>query len=128
MPELEQASADETVVRGYLEALDHGRILDALSAFSLDARVRDGSGHERRGIREIAAAFVREELPVRVDVEDLEREGETVTARVRMTYPGGRRSQTYRSVFWVRRDRIQSVVMEAVPTNRLARGGVHGSA
>lgn len=128
MTEPDATNPNEALVRGYLTALDRGRILDALNAFSLDARLQDETGRERRGIREIAAAFARRELPAKVDIEDLEREGDTVTARVRLDFPGERGSRSYRSVFWVRRDRIGALVMEPLPRKRTAHSGTRGSA
>ncbi len=112
---------DEAVVRQYLTALNSGRFLDALNAFSMDASMRDRAGQERRGIREIAAAFASQERPVRVEVEDLEKEGEEVAVRVRMTFPGNRAPRRYRSIFRVDRDRILSLVMDAEPAQRIHR-------
>ncbi len=110
---------DEAVVRQYLTALKSGRFLDALNAFSMDARMRDRAGQERQGIREIAAAFASLERPVRVEVEDLEKEGEAVAVRVRMTFPGNRAPRRYRSVFWIDRDRIRSLETDPEPARRV---------
>lgn len=118
MSEGETASADEAVVRHYLSALNNGQFLDALNAFSMDARMRDQAGRERRGIREIAAAFASERHPVSVDIEDLEKEGEAVAVRVRMTFPEAREPTIYRSVFRVSRNRIHSLVMDPLPASR----------
>ncbi len=107
--------AEEAVVRHYLKALDNGRILDALNTFSMDARMRDAGGHERRGIREIAAAFASQEHPVGVEIEELENEGEAVAVRLRMTFPESHEPRVYRSVFRVSRDRIRSLVIDPVP-------------
>ncbi len=115
MPELQTMSSDEAVVRHYLTALGSGRILDALNAFSMDARMRDQAGRERRGIREIAAAFASQDRPVQVDIVDLEDEGEAVSVRVRMTFPRSLESRVYRTVFRVNRDRINSLVISPVP-------------
>ncbi len=112
---------DEAVVRQYLTALNSGRFLDALNAFSMDASMRDRRGRERHGIREIAAAFASLERPVRVEVEDLEKRGEAVAVRVRMTFPGNRAPRMYRSEFRVDRDRIRSLVMDAEPVRRVHR-------
>ncbi len=115
MTQLKTANADEAVVRHYLTALGKGQVLDALNAFSMDARMRDGAGRERRGIREIAAAFASQEHPAKVDIEDLEKEGEAVAVRVRMTFPGTREPRVYRTVFRVSRDRIRSLDMDPEP-------------
>ncbi len=108
--------ADEQVVRTYLTALKNGRVLDALNTFSLDARLRDEAGRERRGIREIAQAFASRERPVRVDIEDLENEGEAVAVRLRMTFSRSQEPRVYRSVFRISRNRIKSLVMDPIPT------------
>lgn len=131
MSEVDVAGArapDEAVVRGFLTALDSGRFLDALNAFSMDARMRDEAGRERRGIREIAAAFASQAHPVRVEIEDLEKEGREVAVRVRMTFPESRATKTYRSVFRVDRDRIHSLVMNLEPTTRSRRNRLAQSA
>lgn len=115
------SDADEWLVRQYLAALSNGQVLDALNAFSLDARMRDEAGHERRGIREIAAAFATRERPVRVDIEDLERKGQAVAVRVRMTFAESREPREYRSVFRVSRNRIRSLEIDPVPATRASR-------
>ncbi len=112
---------DEVLVKGYLAALDTGRFIDALNAFSMDASFRDESGRERHGIREIAAAFARRERPVRVEVEDLQREGDAVAVRVRMSDPQNRTPRVYRSVFRIRRDRIHSLEIDPLPESRTRR-------
>ena len=109
------ARSEEALVRDYLTALNEGHFLDALNTFSMDASMRDATGRERRGIREIAAAFARNERPVRVEIEELTREGDAVAVRVRMRFPQSRSPKTYRSVFRVRRDRIQSLVVDSRP-------------
>ncbi len=121
MPELKTLDTEEAVVRHYLTALSNGQVLDALNAFSMDAQMRDGSGRERHGIREIAAAFASEEHPVRVEVEELEKEGEAVAVRMRVTFPETDEPRVYRSVFRVNRDRIRSLVMDPVPARRARR-------
>jgi SnoaL-like domain len=121
MSKSETTNADEAVVRHYLTALGSGQVVDALNTFSMDARLRDERGRERRGIREIAAAFASEELPMRVDVEELEQEGEAVSVRIRMTFPETREPQVYRSVFRVNRDRIHSLVIDPMPTRSVRR-------
>lgn len=127
MSELVTVSADapdEAVVRHYLMALSNGKLLDALNAFSMDAQLRDGTGRERHGIREIAAAFASQERPVRVDIEDLRKEGGTVAVRVRMTFPKDHEPRAYRGVFRVSRERIRSLILDPVPTSRTRRGQV----
>ena len=109
---------DERLVRDYLAALNHGQLIDALSAFSMDASFRDQSGREKHGIREIAEAFVRQERPVRVEIEDLQREGDAVSVRVRMSTRANRGPRTYRSVFHVSRNRIHSLEIDPIPTAR----------
>lgn len=106
---------EEAVVRQYLTALSNGRVLDALNAFSLDASLRDETGRERRGIREIAAAFARGDRPIKVEIEELTREGDAVAVQARMAFPGSSSPKTYRSVFRVRRDRIESVAVHPLP-------------
>lgn len=117
---------DELLVKGYLTALSAGRFLDALNAFSMDALFRDESGRERHGIREIAAAFARRERPLRVEIENLQHEGDVVSVRVRMSFPTNRTPKIYHSIFHVRRDRIHSLEIEPLPASpskkdRLAR-------
>ncbi len=121
MSETQTMRADERVVRTYLTALNNGQTLDALNAFSLDARFRDEAGRERRGIREIARAFATRERPLQVDIEDLENDGESVAVRLRMTYPGGQRKREYRSVFRISRNRIRSLVIDPIPAHRASR-------
>ncbi len=118
MSDLNTMDAEEAVVRHYLTALGNGRVLDALNSFSMDARLRDASGRERHGIREIAAAFASQEHPVRVEIEELEKEGEAVAVRMRMTFPETHEPRVYRSVFRVSRDRIRSLVIDPVPARR----------
>lgn len=107
--------ADEDLVRHYLAALSRGEIIEVLDAFSMDASMRDELGRERRGIREIAKAFASQVRPSRVEVEALERTGDAVAARVRMDFPTGHETQVYRTVFRVRRNRIHSLVIDAIP-------------
>ena len=102
-------------MRDYLTGLNEGHTLDALNAFSMDASVTDAAGRQRRGIREIAAAFARDERPLQVEIEDLTREGDVVAVRMRMQFPQSRSPKTYRSVFRVHRDRIQSLVVDPLP-------------
>ncbi len=120
MSETATTTADEAIVRDFLTALGNGQVLDALNAFSMDARMRDPNGHERHGIREIAAAFANQEQPVQVDIEELETEGETVAVRVRMTFPEAGEPRVYRSLFRVSRDRIRSFVINSLPARRTA--------
>ena len=112
---------DEAIVRHYLMALNEGQFLDALNAFSMDARLRDESGLERRGIREIAASFARREGPATVEIEELRCEGDTVAVRMRMTSSANRAPTVYRSVFQIDRGRIHSLVIEPVPAARTPR-------
>ena len=112
---------DEALVRHYLTALNNGQFLDALNTFSMDARLRDESGRERHGIREIAASFARREEPMKVEIEDLQREGDAVAVRVRMTTSTNRAPKVYRSVFQINRDRIRSLVIEPVTAARTRR-------
>ncbi len=114
-------NAEEDVVRHYLAALSKGQVLDALNAFSMDAQMRDGRGPERRGIREIAAAFASQERPVKVEVEELEKEGEAVAVRMRVTFPEMDEPRVYRGVFQVNHDRIRSLVMDPVPARSAHR-------
>ena len=113
-----QDEPNELLVRYYLTALNNGQFFDALNAFSMDARLRDELGRERQGIREIAASFARREEPVRVEIEDLQHEGDAVAVRVRMISSSNQAPKVYRSVFRINRDRIHSLVIEPVPTAR----------
>lgn len=108
--------SDERVVQEYLAALETGRVLDALSAFSMDASFRDESGAERHGIREIAALFARRGRPAHLELEDVSREGAVLVARVRMRPGAGRRPKVYRGVLRVYGQRIRSVEIEARPS------------
>ena len=119
---------DELLVRGYLSALNTGRFLDALNAFSMDASLRDETGHERHGIREIAAAFARRERPLTLEIEDLERDGDTVNVRLRMSFPKSRTEKSYRSVFRVERDRIHSLEIDLMPASRSPKRPIARSA
>ena len=107
---------DEALVRHYLTALNNGQFLEALNAFSMDASFRDETGRERHGIREIAAAFVHRERPVRVEIEELRHEGDAVAVLFRMTAPDSLRPRVFRSVFRIRKDRIRSLEMAPWPT------------
>jgi len=113
--------SDEALVRHYLMALNNGQLLEALNTFSMDARLRDELGRERHGIREIAASFARREEPMKVEIEELQHEGDAVTARVRMSSSASRSPKVYRSVFQVNRERIHSLVIEPVTAARTRR-------
>ena len=123
-----QDASDERLVRGYLSALNTGRFLDALNAFSMDASLRDETGHERHGIREIAAAFARRERPLTLKIEDLEFDGDTVAVRLRMSFPESRAEKSYRTVFRVERDRIHSIDIDPVPASRSRKRPIARSA
>ncbi len=112
---------EEAVVRHYIAALNNGKVLDALSAFSMDASMRDESGLVRHGIREIAAAFARREPSVKVEIEDVRREGDRLTVRVRMTRTADRRPKVYRSVFHVAGDRIHALEISPIPAAKSLR-------
>ena len=107
--------SDEALVRQYLIAWSDGRVLDALNTLSMDARMRDPAGHERRGIRQIAQAFAERERQTKVEIEDLRKEGDIIAVRLRMTSAKNRAPKDYRSVFWVSRNRIQSLMIDLVP-------------
>lgn len=113
-----QDGPDESLVRDYLRALSSGRFLDALSAFSMDASLREESGLERHGIREIAAAFARRERPLTMEIEDLHREGDAVSVLLRMRLPNHPADEEYRSLFHIRQDRIRSLEIETMPGPR----------
>ncbi len=113
---------EEAIVRHYLAALNDGQVLEALSVFSMDASLRDETGHERHGIREIAAAFARRERPVKVEIEDLRREGDKLAVRVRMSSPADRRPKFYRSVFRVGGDRIRALEISPLPASKSSKG------
>ena len=117
-----QQRPDQALVRHYLAALNNGQILDALNAFSMDALLRDESGRERHGIREIAAAFAQRERPIKVEIEELRSEGDAVAVRVRMSFPKDRTPEVYRSLFHVRRNRIHALEMDPLPPSPSARG------
>jgi hypothetical protein len=119
---------DERLVRHYLMALNEGKFLDALNVFSMDARFRDETGRERHGIREIAEAFARHEVPLKVEIEALERQGDAVAVRVRMSSTANGSLQIYRGVFHVHRDRIQSLEIDLVPASRPTRARFAGPA
>lgn len=115
---------DESLVRDYLNALRTGRFLDALNRFSMDASLRDESGRERHGIREIAAAFARREPPLTMDIEDLHREGDVVSVLMRMTFPDQPAGKEYRNRFHIRHDRISSLEIDALPVPRARKDGL----
>jgi hypothetical protein len=128
MSDPKTTNTDEAIVRHYLAALNDGQVLDALNAFSMDAQMHDEAGRDQHGIREIAAAFAVRVHPVQVEIEELEKEGESVAVRMRMTFPEHAASKEYRSVFRVRRERIHSLVMEPLPGPRTQRGRLGHSA
>jgi len=113
---------DERLVKDYLDALSAGRFLDALNAFSMEASFRDESGRERHGIREIAAAFALHVRPLSVEIEELRHEGDVLSVRVRMSFPENRTPKIYRSVFRIRRDRIDSLEIDSLPASRPKKG------
>ncbi len=118
MSELDAPTAmrpEEAVVRDYLTALNSGHVVDVLNAFSMDARLRDSAGRERHGIREIAEAFAGRERHVKVDLEDVRREGDAVSVRVRLTYSEDRPSRDFQGVFRVRHNRIESLAIDPLP-------------
>ncbi len=112
---------ETALVRHYLTALNEGQVLDALSAFSMDAQMRDASGRERHGIREIAAAFANRPRPLKVDVDDVRQEGETVAVRMRMSFPEDHELREFQGVFRVSHERIRSVTVDPVPSSRSRR-------
>ena len=112
----------EAVVRHYIAALNNGQVVEALNAFSMDASLRDESGHERHGIREIAAAFALRERRVRIEIEELRRDGDRLSLRIRMSDPESRRQRVYRSVFRVGGDRIRALEMDPLPASRPLKG------
>jgi ketosteroid isomerase-like protein len=119
---------EEALVRSYLAALNNGESIEALNAFATDALYRDESGREQRGIREIVAAFVRRQKPLSVEIEELQRDGDAVSVRMRMTYPAKDAPRVYRSVFRVQGDRIRSLVIDPLPVPRSRKSRVTKSA
>src|SRR2546428_10179586 len=66
----------EEIVRGFLDALRSGRVLDALDVFALDGTIRDAKGREHRGIREIVE-FVNRGGSNPLQIEEIRRERAT---------------------------------------------------
>src|SRR2546428_13569841 len=69
----------EEIVRGFLDALRSGRVLDALDVFALDGTIRDAKGREHRGIREIVE-FVNRGGSNPLQIGEIRRERGTATA------------------------------------------------
>ncbi len=107
---------DEVVVRAYFEALRRGAIVDALNAFATDATLLGEDGQPRRGIREIAAFFAVRRHPMDIQIDDLEKSWDSVTARIRVRDARSGETQGYRDVFRLRRQRIRALTVEPDPS------------
>ncbi len=116
---------NELIVRNYLDALSRGRVVDALSAFAIEAVVHDEAGQERRGIRQIAEGFARQRVtakePGTLEVVDLHREGDEIVVRVRAANSDPARPQNYLCLFRVDRGRIRSLDMHPATLPRSGR-------
>jgi len=109
----------EEIVRGFLDALRSGRVLDALDVFALDGTIRDAKGRDYRGIREIVQ-FVNRGGSGPLQIEEITRDRDTVTAIVRPL--GGGRGNRLRHTYTLDAGRVRSLRIEKSPT-RLGRGG-----
>src|SRR2546428_10853007 len=78
----------EEIMRGFLDPLRSGRVLDALDVFALDGTIRDAKGREHRGIREIVE-FVNRGGSNPLQIEEIRRDRDTGAAVVR-SVAGGR--------------------------------------
>ena len=110
-------SAEELVGR-YLEALRRGRVVDALDVFATDAVVRDERGIEHRGIREIAASFVKLRRPKKVELVALDRAGDTTVAIVDIRGDENTAPERFRETFEVREGRVRTLTLEALGGGR----------
>ena len=99
----------EEVVRGFIDALQHGRPLDALDVFALDGTIVDATGHEHRGIREIAQ-FVNRSVPFPLRIEEIRRDHDTVTVIVGPA--SGERRIGFRHTFTFASGRVRNLRIE----------------
>lgn len=96
----------EQVVRRFYEALEQGRMVEALDLFAPGAVIRDAEGKESSGIREIATSLLPYRTAHRIFLEGIERQGPEVRATVRTP------KRRFRGVFSVNRGRIRSLRIE----------------
>ena len=99
----------EEIVRGFLDALRSGRVLDALDVFALDGTIRDSKGREHRGIREIVQ-FVNRGGSDSLQIEEIRRDRDTVTAIVRSA--AGGRQDRLRHTYTLGAGRVRSLRIE----------------
>ncbi len=100
------------VAQRFLQALEDGRIIDALDTFAADAVIREGDGHERRGMRAIALSLLPYRTPGRVEVVEVRRSTHGATAYLR-AHPGpGAGIREYRATFRVAGNRIRSMYLK----------------
>ena len=109
----------EEIVRGFLDALRSGRVLDALDVFALDGTIRDANGREHRGIREIVQ-FVNRGRSNPLQIEEIRRDRDTVTAIVR-SVAGGRENRL-RHTYTLGAGRVRSLRIEK-SQKRAGQGG-----
>lgn len=102
-------SGPEDLARRFFDSLRQGRLVDALETLSSDATISDGSGPERHGLREIAAALIPYRTPDHLLAERIEARGTIVSASVRIPGSPGKPSRRYRARIDVRGGRIRSV-------------------
>jgi len=113
-----QGRSAEELVGQYLEALRRGRVVDALDVFATDAVVRDERGIEHRGIREIAASFVKLRRPMKVHLLELGRAGDTTVAIVDLSTNADVPPERFRDTFVVRDGRVRTLTLEALGDGR----------
>lgn len=85
-----------------------------LDVFAPDALVRDAKGRSSRGIRDIARSFAPYREPTWVDIEDIRRDGETVTAIVRVKDPKNGRVRRRKDSFRLKRGRVASLTTDPI--------------
>jgi len=112
-----QDTPPEEIVRGFLDALRSGRVLDALDVFALDGTIRDAKGHEHRGIREIVQ-FVNRGRSDPLQIEEIRQDRDTVTAIVRSG--AGGKEDRLRHTYTLGGGRVRSLRIER-SRPRLAR-------
>ena len=112
----------EEIVRGFLDALRSGRVVDALDVFALDGTIRDAKGQVHRGIREIAK-FVNRASSEHQKVEAITRKGDAVTAIVRSAT--GRRQDRLRHTYTIGDGRVRSLRIDAGGRSRRTGASHH---
>jgi ketosteroid isomerase-like protein len=104
-----ETETPDALARRFLDSLQKGRVVDALEALAPDAVLTEPPGKDRHGLREIAESLRPYRTPDRLAIDQIESEGDEVSALVRVVRKEKQALQRYRANIVVRRGRIASV-------------------